>query len=106
MLGVIVCKRGAKVLTKSSKASFPISLAFVVEYIIGSKIIGHLVSLSAPAVALMAETLWTIPIFTASGGMSFIILKTWLEIKSAPTDITSVTSRVFCTVIAVIAVQA
>jgi hypothetical protein len=54
----------------------------------------------------MVETLWTIPIFTASGGMSFNILKTWPVIKSAPTGLTSVTSRVFCAVIAVIAVQA
>jgi hypothetical protein len=65
-----------------------------------------LVSLSARAVALIAEASWTIPIFTALGGMSFSMLKTWLEIKSASTDIISVTSRVFCAVIAVITVQA
>lgn len=73
---------------------------------IGSNIIGHLASLSAYAVALIVGLLWITPIFTALGGVSSNILKTWSETRLGAIGTTSLIFRVFCAVIAVTTVQA
>ena len=71
-----------------------------------SNIIGQEASLSPSAVGLIEGLVWITTIFTALGGVSSNILKTWSETRLGAIGTTSLIFRVFCAVIAVTTVQA